>query len=551
MSYLHGVEVVEIQDGARPIRTVRTGIIGLVGTAPKGPRNVPTLIAGDRTKAVQTFGRRYGTLPDALEAIFQQAGAVVVAVNVLDPATDVVPVAGKAYHKVNGVYTLDDQYVRNVVVKLTNAAGATQNDGDEADYTLDAEAGTLTAKAGGGLSADGAVAWVTYDRIQDEVATIRVPTTVERQALALTGGSGGATGHGDLGQTNVTDVTVYAAAVGGVAIPTPANYTLDAAAGRITNVASGLIADGATVYVTYTYQRAVERGVPDAEVIGGAQDDGSLTGISALIGAESVIGHAPKILIAPGRSDSQSVASALIAAADRLRAAAVIEGPSTNDADATAYRENFGARRAFLVDPGVKVTDADDETVDRPVSPYVAGVIARSDAERGFWWSPSNRLINGIVGTSREIDFALGDANARANLLNEKEVATVIRQTGYRLWGNRTCATDPKWAFLSVVRIADALDDSLLRAHLWAVDRNITRTYLEDVADGVNAYIAELVGLGALLGGRCYPTPDLNTPATYTAGKVYFDFDFNPVSPAERVTFRSRLVDDYIAEIFS
>ena len=99
------------------------------------------------------------------------------------------------------------------------------------------------------------------------------------------------------------------------------------------------------------------------------------------------------------------------------------------------------------------------------------------------------------------------------------------------------------------MRIADALDESLLRSHLWAVDRNITRTYLTDVADGVNAYIAELVGLGALLGGRCYPTPDLNTPATYKAGKVYFDFD--PVSPAERITFRSRLVDDYIAEIFT
>ena len=229
---------------------------------------------------------------------------------------------------------------------------------------------------------------------------------------------------------------------------------------------------------------------------------------------------------------------------------AVIEGPSTTDADAITYRGSFGARRAYLVDPGVKVTDADDETVDRPSSPYVAGVIARSDAERGFWWSPSNRLIHGITGTSREIDFALGDPSARANLLNEDEVATIVRQTGYRLWGNRTCSSDPKWAFLSVVRIADALNDSLLRAHLWAVDRNITRTYLADVAEGVNAYIRELVGLGALLGGRCYPTPDLNTPATVAAGKVYFDFDFNPVYPAERVTFRSRLVNDYIEELF-
>ena len=96
-----------------------------------------------------------------------------------------------------------------------------------------------------------------------------------------------------------------------------------------------------------------------------------------------------------------------------------------------------------------------------------------------------------------------------------------------------------------MVRTADILNDSLLRAHLWAVDRNISRTYFEDVAEGVNAYIRELVGLGALLGGRCYPTPELNTKETVAAGRVYFDIEFTPPPPAERVTFRSRLTNDY------
>ena len=383
----------------------------------------------------------------------------------------------------------------------------------------------------------------SYDRIQDEQTEIRIDVAREEHAF-----SAGATGTIDLGHANVTNVSVHSAETSGTDVHVLAtDYTIDAAAGTITNVSGTVaIADGATVYVTYSYTES--RGVDDTDVIGGAQTDGSLTGISALIGAESIVGHAPKILIAPARSDTQAVANALISAADRLRAVAVVDGPSTTDAAATAYRGNFGSRRAFLVDPGVKVAAPGDETVDRPASAYVAGVIARSDAERGFWWSPSNRLIRGIVGTSREIDFTLGDPAARANLLNENEIATIIRQNGYRLWGNHTCSADAKWAFLSVVRIADALNDSLLRAHLWAVDRNITRTYLEDVADGVNAYIAELVGLGALLGGRCYPTPDLNTAQTVAAGKVYFDFDFNPVYPAERITFRSRLVNDYIEE---
>ncbi|MDJ0824250.1 MAG: hypothetical protein QNJ16_01980, partial [Rhodobacter sp.] len=39
---------------------------------------------------------------------------------------------------------------------------------------------------------------------------------------------------------------------------------------------------------------------------------------------------------------------------------------------------------------------------------------------------------------------------SRANLLNEQEVATIVRKNGYRLWGNRSLASDPLWAFLSV-----------------------------------------------------------------------------------------------------
>lgn len=39
--------------------------------------------------------------------------------------------------------------------------------------------------------------------------------------------------------------------------------------------------------------------------------------------------------------------------------------------------------------------------------PYIAGLIARSDNENGFWWSPSNQEIYGIVGTARPVDFTM------------------------------------------------------------------------------------------------------------------------------------------------
>lgn len=299
----------------------------------------------------------------------------------------------------------------------------------------------------------------------------------------------------------------------------------------------------------------VEEGADDAatlaNVIGGIDDaTGAYEGVQAFLSAESVLGVAPRILVAPGFTDVLAVATEMQAIAERLRAVIVVDGPSTNDAAAIAYRDTLGSDRFYLVDPAVTVFDtvAEAEAI-RPASARVAGVIAKSDAERGFWWSPSNRIIAGITGTARAIDFVMGDANARANLLNEQEVATIIQKDGFRLWGNRTCSADPKYAFLNVRRTADIIADSILAAHLWAVDRNITRTYLEDVVEGVNNYLHHLKSVGAIIDGEAWADPELNTPDQIAAGKVYIDFKFSANYPAEHLTFRSHLVNDYLAEV--
>lgn len=302
----------------------------------------------------------------------------------------------------------------------------------------------------------------------------------------------------------------------------------------------------------------VEAGEDEAEtianIIGGVDaQTGDYKGVQAFLSAESIVHAAPRVLIAPGfthqRPNNQAnpVISSMLVIADRLRAVIIADGPNTNDQEAITWRNDFGNARVYVVDPWVKIFIDSEQVV--PPSPYIAGLIARSDNENGFWWSPSNQEIYGIVGTARPVDFTLGDANCRANFLNENEVTTIIRQEGYRLWGNRSCSSDPKWAFLSVRRTADLINDSLLRAHMWAVDRNITRTYLDDVVESVNAYLAHLKALGAILGGQCYPDPELNTPANIAQGKVYFDFDFTPPYPAERIVFRSHLINDYIKEL--
>ncbi len=286
-------------------------------------------------------------------------------------------------------------------------------------------------------------------------------------------------------------------------------------------------------------------------IIGGVdKETGEYQGIEAFLSSESIIHVAPRILIAPqfthqlpeSENPKNPVVAALIGVAEKLRSIIVADGPNTNDEEAIKWRKSVGSSRVYVVDPWVKVFEGEE----RPASPFVAGLIAKIDSEQGFWHSPSNKEINGIVGTSRPIDFTLGNTNCRANHLNENEVTTIIHQNGYRLWGNRTCSNDSKWAFLSVRRTADLINDSLLRAHLWAVDRNITKTYIDDVIEGVNSYLANLKAQGAIISGKCYATPELNTPASIASGKVYFDFEFTPPYPAEQITFRSHLVSGTI-----
>ncbi|MDO5101484.1 MAG: phage tail sheath subtilisin-like domain-containing protein [Lautropia sp.] len=293
-----------------------------------------------------------------------------------------------------------------------------------------------------------------------------------------------------------------------------------------------------------------------ANVVGGVNSQtGQYEGLKAFLGAESVLGVVPRILIAPGfthqrESGANAVVSELVGVAERLRAVIIADGPNTTDEAAKTYANDFGSARVYVVDPWVMKLNKAGKAEAHPASPCVAGLIAKSDNDRGFWWSPSNLNINGIVGTARAVDFALGDANARANLLNESKVATIIRQDGYRLWGNRSLSADPKWMFLSVRRTADMINDSLLRAHLWAVDRNITKTYLADVTEGVNAYLRHLTNIGAIIGGKCWADPELNSPSQIQQGKVYFDFDFTPPYPAEHITFRSQMTNNYLKELF-
>jgi len=89
--YHHGVRVLEINEGTRPIRTVSTAVVGMVCTASdadavKFPLNKPVLLT-DVLTASGSAGE-LGTLARSLDAIADQASPVTVVVRVEEGATE-------------------------------------------------------------------------------------------------------------------------------------------------------------------------------------------------------------------------------------------------------------------------------------------------------------------------------------------------------------------------------------------------------------------------------------------------------------------------------
>ncbi len=89
--YHHGVRVLEINEGTRPIRTVSTAVVGMVCTASdadavKFPLNKPVLLT-DVLTASGSAGEQ-GTLARSLDAIADQASPVTVVVRVEEGATE-------------------------------------------------------------------------------------------------------------------------------------------------------------------------------------------------------------------------------------------------------------------------------------------------------------------------------------------------------------------------------------------------------------------------------------------------------------------------------
>lgn len=336
----------------------------------------------------------------------------------------------------------------------------------------------------------------------------------------------------------------------------------------LTNVQSAIAKAGTTGTLASTLQAIADQTKPltivvrvatgatpaetTSNIVGGTNASGKYTGMKALLAAQSQLKVKPRILGVPGL-DTLPVATALVSIAQQLRGFAYLSanGCKTKE-EATAYRENFGAREAMVIWPDfLQWSTTTNTTVTAPAVARALGLRAKLDQEVGWHKTLSNIPVDGVTGISADVFWDLQSPATDANYLNGNEVTTLINESGFRFWGSRTCTDDPLFAFENYTRTAQVLADSIADAHLWAMDKPMHSSLVRDILEGINAKFRELVAGGYILGGSAWYDEEANSATTLKEGKLFIDYDYTPVPPLEDLTLRQRITDRYLANFAS
>ena len=285
----------------------------------------------------------------------------------------------------------------------------------------------------------------------------------------------------------------------------------------------------------------------DAKTIG-AFENGRYSGAKALLAAHAELGVVPRILGAPGL-DSQAVATELVSIAKKIRGFVYARAIGTTKEEAATYRANFSARELMLIWPDFTGFDeAAKKTNTIHATAVALGLRAKLDHEVGWHKTISNIAVDGVTGLTVDIGFDITSTATDANYLNSKEVSTLVREQGFRIWGSRTCSDDALFAFESYTRTAQVIAETVARGHLWAIDKPLSPGLASDIIAGINAELRTLTSGGYLLGGEAWYDDKVNSKDTLKAGQLSVSYNFTPVPPLENLNLRQSITDIYLID---
>lgn len=588
-----GVYVEEIPSGSRSIAGVATSVTAFVGGAPRGPLNVPTLCENN-SDFERLFGglHRDSPMSQAVRHFYLNGGRQALIVRVTNSG------AGVALLATTGL-TTDATLVgfQAVVSNMSGTSFTLTITGIHADGSLSTDAtASGTVDLGGadpqatieGLSgADGAL--VTVDGALPTAAPpegtwVSGPNGSGVQTLVV--GPAARTASAILG----TDLQLVAANPGAWGNRLRAAVsTTDAPPGTFHLTLSELDDAGnprsQEVHYAVSHDSAHARWLPrvlsrrsqlcrvgsssfaapaggDVAQLSGGHDgspatqadvlgsDLERTGMYALRNADIF-----NLLCLPLESWSTADASLWTAAmtfVEEERAFLIVDPPEewATASAATSAVTTFAVRsdNAALYFPRIVAADPLQEgrAAEFPPCGVVAGIMARTDAQRGIWKAPA-----GIDTTARGVvELAVRLTDGQQGVLNDFGVNAfrTFPTYGNVLWGARTLSganvLASEWKYVPVRRLALYLHESLYRGSQWAVFEPNDEPLWSELRLAIGSFLHGLFRQGAFAGAspleayfvKC--DRETTTQADIDLGIVNVLVGFAPLKPAEFVVLR-------------
>lgn len=505
-----GVYVEEIASGVRTITGVATGVAAFVGRTRRGPVNQPLLITsfGDFERL---FGGLWaeGPLTYAVRDFYQNGGKLAVIVRLYHAPTEsdgiarmVLPISGGGNLELCGASP--GAWANDDLTAAVNRDGV--DDGTAARYGLRREDLfnlTLADRAAGRTEVFRCVSVVEGPRRVDRVL-------LRESKLARVTGA--------LPSSPPSDTPSPAVASGGSdGAPLVAlDYT-----GKEGETKSGIFAlQGADLFNMLCIPPDIRGGDIPRQVYQTAM---------AYCAERRAI-----LIVDPPAAWGADVSRLLSSARERLAADVGLSGPL--------------ARNAVLYFPRIVASDSlrEGQTDTFPPCGAVAGVIARTDAERGVWKAPAG-LDTALQGT-QGLEVRLTDAEN--GILNPLGINCLrsFPEAGMVVWGARTLRgaehLADEYKYLPVRRLALFIEESLYRGTQWVVFEENDEPLWSQIRLNVGSFMRTLFRQGAFQGAsqreayfvKC--DRETTTQDDIDRGVVNIVVGFAPLKPAEFVVIQ-------------
>ncbi len=259
------------------------------------------------------------------------------------------------------------------------------------------------------------------------------------------------------------------------------------------------------------------------------------------------------LLAVPGRGSLQVVNEGLNYCANRSLSDCFFIGDMAPDDDdvpaAQAFAGGISPKNSYgaVYMPwllGPDPTGISSAHIPIPPSGFVAGMYAKTDANRGVWKAPAG-IETALAGASGLVanltDAQHGDLNQAPYNVN---VIRQFKNAGRVIWGARTISSDAEYRYVPVRRMAIMLRVSLYRGTQWVVFEPNDEPLWAQIRLNIGAFMHNLFRQGAFQGSspkeaylvKC--DAETTTQNDINQGVVNIIVGFAPLKPAEFVMIK-------------